>query len=264
MNEASTFVRMSDIHKSYGSVEAIAGVDFEVDAGEVVGLVGDNGAGKSTLIKILSGAVQPDAGEITVRGKKVSLRTTADAIKLGIETIYQSSALVDELSVARNLFLGREPTKKILGMNIRLDSRYMRDESKNLLKRMGIGRDVDPKSRIDVLSGGERQSIAIARAMFFEADLIILDEPTNNLGVEESRRVLDFMREAKSEGRSSVFITHNIFHIFQVVDRIVVLRHGRKVADVSSKETNLEEIERLVTGTGNSPVTAARETKSKE
>jgi simple sugar transport system ATP-binding protein len=241
-------VRMSGIKKSYGGVEALAGVDFRVGAGEIVGLVGDNGAGKSTLIKVLAGAILPDGGEIAIRGERVSFRNTTDAIAAGIETIYQAAALVDDLSVARNLFLGREPTRRLLRVAPRLDWRYMREESRTLLKRMGIGKDIDPNHRIAGLSGGERQSIAIARAMFFEADLIILDEPTNNLGVDETRRVLDFVREAKAAGRSSVFITHNIFHVFQVVDRVVVLRRGRKVADLSAAETDLEGVERLITG----------------
>jgi simple sugar transport system ATP-binding protein len=248
VNEQAEFVRMSGIRKSYAGVEALAGVDFHVGAGEIVGLLGDNGAGKSTLIKVLAGAVSPDGGEIAIRGAKVSFGNTADAIAAGIETIYQGAALVDELSIARNLFLGREPTRRMLGFVPRLDWRYMRLESRTLLKRMGIGKDIDPNQRIVGLSGGERQSIAIARAMYFQADLIILDEPTNNLGVEETRRVLEFVREAKAAGRSSVFITHNIFHVFQVVDRIVVLRRGQKVADLHASQTDLEGVERLITG----------------
>jgi simple sugar transport system ATP-binding protein len=243
------------VRKSYGRVEALAGVDFAVRRAEIVGLVGDNGAGKSTLVKVLSGAVRPDAGEIRVRGELVNFKTTADAIDAGIETIYQGSALVEELSVARNLFLGREPTKRV-ALVPRLDWRTIRDESRALLRRMGLEQNVDPDERVEVLSGGERQSIAIARAMFFEAELIILDEPTNNLGVEETRRVLEFMREAKASGRASIFITHNIFHIFQVVDRIVVLRRGRKVVELKREETDLEEVERHITGTGLAQVEA--------
>jgi simple sugar transport system ATP-binding protein len=239
---------MSGISKRYGGVEALAGVDFRVDAGEIVGLVGDNGAGKSTLIKVLAGAILPDGGEIAIRGQQVSFRNTADAIAAGIETIYQAAALVDDLSVARNLFLGREPTRRVLRLAPRLDWPYMREESRTLLKRMGLGTDIDPNHRIAGLSGGERQAIAIARAMFFQADLIILDEPTNNLGVDETRRVLEFVREAKAAGRSSVFITHNIFHVFQIVDRVVVLRRGHKVADLEASKTDLEGVERLITG----------------
>jgi simple sugar transport system ATP-binding protein len=247
VSSAPEFISTVGVRKSYGRVEALAGVDFAVHKGEIVGLVGDNGAGKSTLVKVLSGAVRPDAGDIRVRGESVNFKTTADAIGAGIETIYQGSALVEELSVARNLFLGREPTKRV-GPVLRLDWRVMRDESRALLRRMGLEQNVDPDERVEVLSGGERQSIAIARAMFFEAELIILDEPTNNLGVEETRRVLEFMREARAAGRASIFITHNIFHIFQVVERIVVLRRGHKVAELKREATDLEEVERYITG----------------
>jgi len=244
----TTHVKMSGISKSFGGVEALSDVDFEVEAGEIVGLLGDNGAGKTTLIKILSGALRPDAGEITVRDKPVHFRGTRDAIAAGIETIHQGATLVDQLTVSRNLFLGREPTRRILGFLPRLDWPTMREESRTLLSQMGLHRTVDPDGVIASLSGGERQSVAISRAMYFESDLIILDEPTNNLGLDETRRVLSFIREAKAAGRSIVFITHNVFHVFQVVDRIVVLRHGRNVGNVPAAETSVEEVERMITG----------------
>src|SRR5919106_1357780 len=153
------------------------------------------------------------------------------------------------MSVGRNLFLGREPTK-MTGFVRRLDGEYMRSKTKALLQeRVGLGREIDPESRVDALSGGERQSIAIARAMFFEAELIILDERTNNLGLVETKGVLDFIRSARAAGHSSIFITHNTHHIFQVAGRIVVLRRGKKVGDVRRDETSVEEIEALITGT---------------
>jgi simple sugar transport system ATP-binding protein len=248
MSTQPELVKMSAISKSYGGVQALSDVDFTVGAGEIVGLVGDNGAGKSTLIQILSGATQPDSGTIYFRGNRVRIRHTSDAIALGIETIYQGAALVNQLTVARNLFLGREPTRRLAGIIPGLDSKYMEDESRLLLRRMGLGKDVDPRQRITQLSGGERQSIAIARAMYFQADLIILDEPTNNLGVEETRRVLEFIREARAAGRASIFITHNLFHVLQVADRIVVLRHGRKVGDLPASEASLERVEEVITG----------------
>jgi len=241
-------VTMSAISKNYGGVQALAGVDFTVGSGEIVGLVGDNGAGKSTLIQILSGVIRPDSGTIYIRGNKVTMRHSSDAIALGIETIFQGAALVNQLTVARNLFLGREPTRRLAGIVPALDARHMEEESRILLRRMGLGRDVDPRQRITQLSGGERQSIAIARAMYFEADLIILDEPTNNLGVEETRRVLDFIREAKAAGRASIFITHNLFHVLQVADRIVVFRRGRTVGNLPARETTLEQVESIITG----------------
>jgi simple sugar transport system ATP-binding protein len=258
MTGGGPLVEMAGIGKSFGSVVALDGVDFSVGDAEIVALLGDNGAGKSTLIKMLAGVARPDRGVIRVRGEPVRFRTSRDAIAAGIETIFQGSALVDQLSVARNLFLGREPRRRVLGVLPRLDQAAMDDVSRVLLGRMGIHHDVDPRSPVGNLSGGERQSIAIARAMHFKADLIVLDEPTNNLGVEETARVLQFIQHTKAAGRSSIFITHNIFHVFQVVDRIVVLRRGRKVADLPASETSIEQVERLITGITEPRVAAER------
>jgi simple sugar transport system ATP-binding protein len=238
---------MLGIEKRYGSVTALDGVDFAVGPAEVVGLLGDNGAGKSTLIKILSGAQRPSGGEIRFKGQPVRFRSTRDAIDAGIETIYQDSALVEQMSIGRNLFLGREPTRS-LGPFRSMDRAAIDRTTRELLLRVGITKDLGSETPIGSLSGGERQAIAIARAMFFEADLIILDEPTNNLGVEEADGVMRFIREAKDAGHSSVLISHNIHHVFQVVDRIVVLRHGRKVGDMPRLGTTIQEVEELITG----------------
>lgn len=240
-------IELRGVTKAYGNVVALNQVDFSVGENEIVGLVGDNGAGKSTLIKILSGVYKPTEGEILFRGKKVLFKSTRDAINQGIETIYQDSALVTQLSIDRNLFLGREPIKKI-GPFSRLDKGYMRDKTQELLKRVGISKKINPKTQVSSLSGGERQAISIARAIFFEADLIILDEPTNNLGVEETRSVLEFIRDAKKNGHSSVFITHNIHHLHQVVDRIVVLRNGKKVGDILTKDISIDKLIDIITG----------------
>ncbi len=241
-------VRMQNINKFFGRVQALNNVDFTVNKQEIVGLLGDNGAGKSTLIKILSGALRADTGEIYFHGQKVEIRNTTDAIKLGIETIYQDSALVTQLSIARNLFLGREPIKgpRFFGQ---LDQKLMNEVSGKLLKRVGITKDIPPTTPISSLSGGERQAVAIARALHFESELIILDEPTNNLGVEETQGVLRFVRNARDAGRSVIFIAHNIYHVFQVVDRIVVLRRGKKVADdIDPKKTTIKAVEEIITG----------------
>jgi simple sugar transport system ATP-binding protein len=241
-------VRMVNISKSYGLVEALRGVNFTVHEKEIVGLLGDNGAGKSTLIKILSGAVSATAGEIHLRGRKVDIRTTTDAIAHGIETIYQDSALVNQLSIARNLFLGREPVKRPRFFD-RLDDEKMNAVTRELLKQVGITKDISPSTPVSAISGGERQAVAIARALYFKSDLIILDEPTNNLGVEETRGVLRFVRSARDSGHSCIFIAHNIHHVFQVVDRIVVLRLGKVVADdIDPKKTSIEAVERIITG----------------
>ncbi len=239
-------VRMEDIVKNFGKVKALKGVDMEVNHKEIVGLVGDNGAGKSTLIKILSGALRPTSGKIWFEGESVNFKNTDDGIKAGIETVYQDAALVGQLSVARNLFLGREPLKEG-SLLPSLDTHYMNEQAVSLLQQVGLT-TIDPSAKVNNLSGGQRQSIAIARGMFFRAKLIILDEPTNNLGVEESRNVLEFVTETKERGHSSIFITHNIRHIYQVADRIVVLRDGKMVGDLRKEETTMEEIEEMITG----------------
>ncbi len=245
---AENLIEMRDIHKHYGRIHALDGVDFTVGEKEIVGLLGDNGAGKSTLIKALSGAVPITSGEFYVRGKKVEINSTTDAIDHGIETIYQDSALVPQLSIARNLFLGREPVKGPRWLN-RMDQDMMNEVAGTLLRRVGITKNIPPTTPIGALSGGERQAVAIARAMHFESDLIILDEPTNNLGVAEVQGVLNFVRSARDSGHSCIFIAHNIHHVFQVVDRIVVMRRGQVVADdIDPKKSTVEAVERVITG----------------
>ena len=245
---AEELVRMEHITKFFGRVQALDDVTFKVHKSEIVGLLGDNGAGKSTLIKVLSGAVPATSGSVYVRGREVHIRSTTDAIALGIETIYQDSALVTQLSIARNLFLGREPVKGPRFLN-RMDQAAMNEVAGDLLKKVGITKEIPSTTPISSLSGGERQAVAIARAMHFDSDLIILDEPTNNLGVAETQAVLRFVRNARDSGHSCIFIAHNIHHVFQVVDRIVVLRRGRVVADdIDPKRTSIEEVELVITG----------------
>ncbi|HLQ20425.1 MAG TPA: ATP-binding cassette domain-containing protein [Tabrizicola sp.] len=239
-------VEMRNIEKSYGRVQALRNVNLTIRRGEIVGLLGDNGAGKSTLIKVLSGAVPYTSGEIRIKGQPVRMTSTNDAIAAGIETIYQDSALVPQLSIARNLFLGRELTKGNLG---RMDLDRMNQVAADLLKRVGISKNIPPTTPIGSLSGGERQAVAIARAMYFDSDLIILDEPTNNLGVAETQGVLRFVREARDTGHSCIFIAHNIHHVFQVVDRMVVMRRGTVVADdLSPKTSSIQDVEDVITG----------------
>ena len=245
---ASELIRMENVNKFYGRVQALHDVNLTVNQGEIVGLLGDNGAGKSTLIKVLSGAVPTTSGKIFVCGKSVAMKSTNDAIANGIETIYQDSALVPQLSIARNLFLGREPLKGPWYLN-RMDQETMDRVAGELLARVGISKNIPPQTPIGSLSGGERQAVAIARAMHFDSDLIILDEPTNNLGVAETQGVLRFVRNARDSGHSCIFIAHNIHHVFQVVSRIVVMRLGRIVADdIDPKRTTVEGVERIITG----------------
>ena len=244
---STELVRMENMSKTYGRVRAITDITLTVGYGEIVGLVGDNGAGKSTLIKILVGAIQANpGGKIFFKGSEVKIQKPIDAINLGIESIYQESSLVNSLSIPRNLFLGREPVKRF-GPFPRMDMARMRDEAHALLKQIGIKR-IDLNTPISNLSGGERQSIAIARAMYFEKDLIILDEPTNQLGIEEIQSVLEFVVKAKEKGYSTIFITHNIHHIYRVADRIVVLRAGQKVGDMKKSDTTIEQIEEIIIG----------------
>jgi simple sugar transport system ATP-binding protein len=245
---AEELVRMVDVTKNYGRVSALKGINLTVRKGEIVGLLGDNGAGKSTLIKVLSGAVRATSGDIFVRGNKIEMNSTRDAIAAGIETIYQDSALVTQLSIARNLFLGREPVVGPKFLN-RLDTGTMDQVARDLLKEVGITKDIPPSTPVSSLSGGERQAVAIARAMHFDSDLIILDEPTNNLGVAETQGVLRFVRNARDSGHSCIFIAHNIHHVFQVVSRIVVMRLGTIVADdIDPRTTTVEQVERVITG----------------
>jgi simple sugar transport system ATP-binding protein len=248
MTMAEELVRMEHINKFFGRVQALEDVSLTIRKNEIVGLLGDNGAGKSTLIKILSGALTATSGDIYIDGRKVDIRNTTDAISHGIETIYQDSALVTQLSIARNIFLGREPVKgpRFFGQ---MDEAAMNAAAGELLKRVGISKNIPANTPISALSGGERQAVAIARAMYFDSDLIILDEPTNNLGVDETRGVLRFVRNARDTGHSCIFIAHNIHHVFQVVDRIVVLRRGKKVADdIDPKQTTIEDVEWIITG----------------
>lgn len=239
-------VEMRNIEKFYGRVHALRGVNLQVNKGEIVGLLGDNGAGKSTLIKVLSGAVPYSSGQILINGKEVALTTTNDAIDAGVETIYQDSALVPQLSIARNLFLGRELTIGPLG---RLDQNEMNRVATDLLRRVGITKNIPPTTPISSLSGGERQAVAIARAMYFDSEIIILDEPTNNLGVAETQGVLNFVRDARDKGHACIFIAHNIHHVFQVVDRMVVMRRGEVAADdLSPKTSSIQDVENIITG----------------
>ena len=245
---AEPLVEMRGITKHYGRIQALNDVTLTINRNEIVGLLGDNGAGKSTLIKVLSGAVPMTSGEIWVKGRPVEIRSTNDAIANGIETIYQDSALVPQLSIARNLFLGRELRKAPAFLD-RLDLEEMNRVASDLLRKVGITKNIPPTTPISALSGGERQAVAIARAMYFESDLIILDEPTNNLGVAETQGVLKFVRDARDSGHSCIFIAHNIHHVFKVVDRIVVMRRGRIVADnLSPRTSTIDEVEDIITG----------------
>jgi simple sugar transport system ATP-binding protein len=234
-------VRMLDIHKYFGKVCALRAVDFEVEHGEIVGLVGDNGAGKSTLIKILSGFYTADRGETYFEGKKVKINTPKDAKALGIETVYQEQALAPHVSISRNVFMGREITKPF-GI---LDRKQMHTESMKTIEKLGL-RIKDPEAIVEALSGGQRQGVAIARVLYFKAKLVILDEPTIALSVKESQQVMDFMLQLRDEGISVIFITHNLYHAFQIAERFIVLSRGERLTDVKRKDTSIDHLSHLI------------------
>lgn len=236
MTTNTPIVELRGVTKSFGAVAALKGIDFTVARGEVVGLVGDNGAGKSTLMKIVVGALMPDEGEVRVDGSRVSFASTRDSRKRGIEMLFQDLALCDDLDVAVNFYLGRAPTQFGL-VRIRRMHALVRQQ----LEELGIRL---PSTTIPVrfLSGGQRQSLAIARAVSFKPRVLILDEPTAALGVQQSRVVLDLVRHVSSSNTSVVFISHRLRDVLDVCDRIVVLYEGRQVADLRSKDTTLEQV----------------------
>lgn len=231
-------IELKDIKKSYGQVYALGGVDLHVDQGEVVGLVGDNGAGKSTLIKILAGAVRPTTGEILVRGEPVSNWNAARSREAGIETVFQDRALAVQQTIIWNVFMGRE----LVGPLGFLKVRKQREEAERLMREIGFTSKVfGPSSIVGQLSGGERQGVAIARAMYNQSDLIILDEPTTALSLTETAKVFHFVRQARAAGRSILFIGHNIHHVFDISDRFVVLDRGRVALQATKAELGSAE-----------------------
>ncbi len=246
-NEHETpVVSMKNIVKRFGHIYALNGVDFDVRPREVMALLGDNGAGKSTLIKTLTGVYTPTSGQIFFEGQPVQIRNPNDARALGIETVYQDLALVNEMSIGRNFFLGREPTRKMGVFNF-LDMKTIADEARGSLADVGI-RIRSANEKVEKLSGGERQSVAIGRAVHFGAKLLILDEPTSALSVAESQKVLDYTLNAKERGLSVIFITHNVHHVMAVADRYTVIRHAKKVGTYDRNEVDFNDISNLITG----------------
>jgi simple sugar transport system ATP-binding protein len=231
-------IELKDIKKSYGQVYALGGVSLHVDKAEVVGLVGDNGAGKSTLIKILAGAVRPSGGEIFVRGKPVTNWNAAKSREAGIETVFQDRALAVQQTITWNIFMGRE----LVGPLGFLRMRKQREEASRLMREIGFTSKVfGPNSIVGQLSGGERQGVAIARAIYNQSDLIILDEPTTALSLTETAKVFHFVRQARAAGRSILFIGHNIHHVYDISDRFVVMDRGRVALQATKAELGSAE-----------------------
>ncbi len=234
-------LQMKNISKTFGEVAALRGVDFEVGTNEIVGLLGDNGAGKSTLVKIITGYYQPDSGgEIYWKDEKVEKLSVARARELGIEVVYQERALADQQSLWRNIFMGRELTSRWGLLNV--DG--MHNETRKLMTTMMgfTSSAITPDSVVKTFSGGERQGVAITRALYFKAELIILDEPTMGLSLSETKKALDFVAGIKDAGKSCIFIDHNIFHVYPVADRVVVLDRGAIAGQFLKEEVSLEEL----------------------
>lgn len=234
-------LKLEGVAKNFGRVQALRGVDLEIRPGEIIGLCGDNGAGKSTLIKVISGYHAADQGQMFWEGKPVRMTSPHEARALGIETVYQEQALAPHLSVARNIFMGREPTTA-LGL---MDQKKMAEDSMAALASLGL-KLRSPDTLVATLSGGQRQGVAIARVIHFKAKLVILDEPTIALAVKEVREVLQFVRHLKSEGVAVIFITHTLHQVFDVTDRILVMAHGTKIADIRTKNTDVDALSEII------------------
>jgi simple sugar transport system ATP-binding protein len=238
---STPIIETRNLHKWYSGVHALKGVSLKIEKGQALGLVGDNGAGKSTLINILSGLHRQDEGQILLEGQEVDIRNPKDSMRLGIETIYQYNSMVPLMTISRNVFIGREPLKWSIGGFGILDEQKMREDSVKAIA------DVDlhlrsPDALVGELSGGQRQGVAIARAMHFKSKVMILDEPTNHLSVKETAKVIGFVKGLKEQGVTSVFISHNMHHVFACCDRIVAMALGQIVLDKPVSETSIEEV----------------------
>ena len=248
------------VSKSFGSVRALDDVDFEVRAGEVMALVGDNGAGKSTLIKCIAGIYSMDEGEVFSDGQKVTINGPKDAARLGIEVVYQDLALCDNLDVVQNMYLGREAHD----LFFRLKEPVMEARTADVLKSLSVTTIRSTRQQVAGLSGGQRQSVAIGRAVMWNSRIVILDEPTAALGVAQTRQVLDLVRRLAEQGLAVVLISHNLHDIFEVADRITVLRLGRNVALYERSRTTQQEVVHAITAGVPTKVAGIEETDTRE
>jgi len=242
MSESAT-LELHGVSKSFGQVQALTEVDFRVEPGQVMALVGDNGAGKSTLIKSIAGIHPIDAGEILFEGRPVSIGGPKDAARLGIEVVYQDLALCDNLDVVQNMYLGRELRDRLR----RLDEATMEQRTRDTLRSLSVTTIRTPRQLVAGLSGGQRQSVAVARAVMWNSRVVILDEPTAALGVAQTRQVLDLVRRLGEQGLAVVLISHNLHDVFEVADRVTVLRLGRNVGDYAVAETTQQAIVQAIT-----------------
>lgn len=238
-------VKMRGITKSFGSLQALNNVDFSVKRQEIVGLVGDNGAGKSTLVKTLVGLHEPDEGEVLLHGKSVTIADPKDARKHGIATVYQDLALVDELSVAMNLHLGRPLMKRFGGVIPIVDWPGMKKNAEEIL-RENLNIHIDPESKVEFLSGGERQAVAICRALVTDPDVIVMDEPTSALSADAAERVMNLINSLRDKGLSIVIISHNLDEIFEITDRMTILSNGQHISSVNTSAVNREQVVQMM------------------
>jgi len=239
--ETPPLIEMENIHKRFGRVRALSGIDLELQDGEVLGLLGDNGSGKSTLIKTLVGVHSADEGEIRIRGEPVSIDSPKTARQYGIATVYQDLALVNEMSVAANVFLDRYPRKRLASIVPMIDWQEMNERAEELIQRR-LNLDLDVTKKVEFFSGGERQAIAVARALVTDPDIVIMDEPTSALSAESARRVQQLLRELNEEGISIIVISHNLDEVFELTDRITVLRSGELVGTVESGAVDKNDV----------------------
>ena len=247
-NQNQPILELADISKRFGAVQALTSVDFEVSLGEVVGLVGDNGAGKSTLIKIISGTYHADSGQYRFEGKDVTVDNPKAANALGIETVYQDLALCDNLDVVSNLFLGRETVSHTApGWLQPMREIAMEQRATDALSTLHV-RIPSVRTRVADLSGGQRQSVAVARAVMWNSKVVLLDEPTAALGVEQTQQVKTLILRLREQGLGVVVISHNLVDVFDVCDRIIVLRLGRRVATFQTRNVNAEQVVAAITG----------------
>lgn len=244
MSDVDWLFEAKNVTKSYGAHKALDQVDFGVKRAEIVGLLGDNGAGKSTLVKTISGVVIPDTAEYKVEGKPFSIQSRSDSEAAGIETIYQDSALCDNMSITRNIFMGRELVSK---WGFLQQDEMRRTATQVIDAAVHISGVENPDKEVGKLSGGQKQAVAIARAIYFKSKILVLDEPTSALSVREIERLLNYLQKLRGEGVSCVLVTHNLYHAWQVCDRFVVINRGKKIADKEKAETSLEEITGFVT-----------------
>jgi simple sugar transport system ATP-binding protein len=239
----SNLLELHNISKSFGALTALRNLSFHIGEGEVVGLLGDNGAGKSTTVNLISGIHKPSEGYLSVDGKKAAFTCRSDSADAGIETIYQHTALVDSLSITRNIFMGRELTDRF-GF---LRQAEMRDIAMDVLQNAVHISGIDsPDTLVGNLSGGQKQAVAIARAVYFKKRVLLLDEPTSALSVRETEALLNQVLKLKAENVSSVLVTHNIYHAYQVCDRFVIMSHGTKVFDVHKADTTISQLTEYV------------------